>query len=56
MTGPLGPWTLAALIAAWIITGTLITLSWCRAAHRGDQAEQDAFDRQFDAITQQIEE
>jgi hypothetical protein len=55
VSAPLGPWTLAGLIAAWILIGTIVTLSFCRSARDADRDEQAAYDRQFD-ITKHIEE
>lgn len=56
MNAPLGPWTLAGLIAAWILIGTIVTLSFCRSARNADRAEQAAYNRQFADITKHIEE
>lgn len=37
MSAPLGPWTLAALIAAWLLIGGIVTLALCRAARHNTE-------------------
>lgn len=37
MSAPLGPWTLAGLIAAWMLIGTIVTLALCRSARHNTE-------------------